>query len=269
MAESSEKIKISANEIVVQYLEGKRDFSNIVLRAGNLEGTSLVGVNFSNSDLSFTSFARSNLAETEFANCNLQRVNFEGATIFRAKFDGSDMQWAILKGCFFEKTSLRKCKLSWAHLCKDDLAKADLRGADLSMVCIIDSNITSDQLQQMPEETRWTLRVKGDEKETDSPIATRKGLSYVDSSKGQEYGGRQQGVDVYKKSSPSGSAVYGLGGTTDEAVYNTSKTVSNDPHDAVGSMENEYVQKKQEEIRRQQEEMKRSEFQLMHKKMLK
>ena len=257
--------KLTANQLLQEYQNGKRGFSNISITSVNLENVNFSNANFGNSDFTNTTFARSNLSNADFSNCRLQRTVFEGASLKDTRFDNSDMQWAILKNAFFENTSLKKCKLSFAHLCKDDLAKADLRGADLSMACLIDSKLTEEQLKQIPSENKWNVKVDGIHDTEDAKLKAGK-ASYAASS-GIEYGGRQQGVEIYKKNSSVTSAVYGIGGTTDQPVYNTQKTVSNDPHDAVGAEQNEYISKKQEEIKKQQDELKKDTL-LINKKLL-
>ena len=103
--------KLSADDLLIAYAKGKRDFTSHELSTLNLQRASLAGANFHQA--------------------RLQKVNLQGANLFNADFGRASLNQAVLKNA----------NLARAYLSHADLGGADLRGADLSYAYLSNANL--------------------------------------------------------------------------------------------------------------------------------
>jgi serine/threonine-protein kinase len=103
--------KLTAQDLLVAYAKGKRDFTFHDLSTQNLQKASLSGANFHQS--------------------KLHKINLQGANLFSADFGRASLSQAVLKNA----------NLARAYLSHADLAGADLRGADLSYAYLSNANL--------------------------------------------------------------------------------------------------------------------------------
>jgi len=103
--------KLSADELLIAYAKGKRDFTC--------------------HDLSLLSLPRAILSNANFHQSRLYKVNFQNANLFSADFGRASLSQA----------SLKNADLARAYLSHADLAGADLRGADLSYAYLSNANL--------------------------------------------------------------------------------------------------------------------------------
>jgi len=99
-----------------RYLKGMKGGRRVVLRACNLAGLDLTGVNLSDADL----------PACDFSNAILRNVVFARANLFGARFDGADLTNANL-----ERADLRGAKFENAKLIRTKLAGADMRRGEV------------------------------------------------------------------------------------------------------------------------------------------
>lgn len=141
--------------------KGEKDFSNIKLNA-NLYGMDLSNISFRRSDLTNSNLSHANISGTDFSHAILQRCNFEGAVLKNTDFSNADMRNASLKNAIIENTSFKKANLMWAHLCGNNLLRADLRGAQLEWSCFIGSEVNQEQLNIMPSTALSSITKKSE-----------------------------------------------------------------------------------------------------------
>ncbi|NEQ25302.1 MAG: pentapeptide repeat-containing protein, partial [Microcoleus sp. SIO2G3] len=103
--------KLNAEELLVAYAKGKRDFTC--------------------HDLSLLSLPRAILSNANFHQSRLHKINLQNANLFSADFGRASLSQAIL----------RNADLARAYLSHADLAGADLRGADLSYAYLSNANL--------------------------------------------------------------------------------------------------------------------------------
>ncbi len=127
----SQRIKMTAQQILEEYKNGRRDFSNIDAQAQNFGNMMLKGIIFHSSNLHAADFPNTDLTDADLSECDLTLLDLRGATLKRTNFTRANLYWATLVGAYLEKTIMR-----YANLCADlrglDLGQADTTGADLS-----------------------------------------------------------------------------------------------------------------------------------------
>jgi hypothetical protein len=144
-------------EILEKYRKGEKNFSGVVVTAGNFSNMDLKGIIFRNAVLMNANFRNSDLSDADFTNAKLERCDFHNAILRNTKFFRTDLGWANLKACIMDNTNFRESNLQWAHLCSNDIARADIRNANLSWSCLIGSNMTNEQLVNVPNTVLSTI----------------------------------------------------------------------------------------------------------------
>lgn len=115
-SEKAIRPKPSAEELLIAYAKGKRDFTC--------------------HDLSLLNLSRAVLANANFHQSRLYKVNLQNANLFSADFGRASLSQA----------SLKNADLARAYLSHADLAGADLRGADLSYAYLSNANLRGTNL---------------------------------------------------------------------------------------------------------------------------
>lgn len=120
--------KMTGEDVVKSYKEGKRDFREETLTRIDLSHANLRGADFSGADLSLA---------------NLGGADLTGARLTSARLYGAYLQNAVLRGAKLNGSRLQRADLRWANL---DLAQ--LRGANLSGSKLFKARVTDYQLSQ-------------------------------------------------------------------------------------------------------------------------
>jgi serine/threonine-protein kinase len=126
------KPKPSAEEVVLTYSKGKRDFTFHDLSALHLAKANLSGANFHQARLRKVNLQGANLFNTDFGRAGLSQANFKNANLARAYLSHADLQ----------NTDLRGADLSYAYLSNANLRGANLCGADLTGAKITDAQLS-------------------------------------------------------------------------------------------------------------------------------
>jgi len=126
------KPKPSAEEVVLTYTKGKRDFTFHDLSTLNLAKANLSGANFHQARLRKVNFQGANLFNTDFGRAGLSQANLKNANLARAYLSHADLQ----------NTDLRGADLSYAYLSNANLRGANLCGADLTGAKITDAQLS-------------------------------------------------------------------------------------------------------------------------------
>jgi hypothetical protein len=139
--------KISAEEMLQQYMKGKRDFSWAYLGAADLRGSRFKGISLKGAMLSGANLVRTSLLEADLTGANLR-----GADLRASLFIKADLRWANLrdadlsKSNFFDHTDFRGANLTRSDLRDADFSGALFDGATLTNVVVESSRdlLTSD-----------------------------------------------------------------------------------------------------------------------------
>lgn len=129
------------------------NFEDAICRGSSFENCSLIKCNFQNADLENANFAYANLTGADFRNADMR-----GITVHHAVLDKANLEGADLSRVRFPHTSLREANLrnlkAMGHISETDFYKADLRGADLSLMT--DDNYKSNFRKAIyDKKTRW------------------------------------------------------------------------------------------------------------------
>lgn len=142
---------LTANDIVSSYESGKRDFSGSVAKGANLSSISLKGVIMRRCDLSFCNFSNSDLTDADFSHAELAGAILTGAVLRNTKFEKADLSRANIRNATIDNTNFHGANFMWAHLCGNDMLKADLKDAVLDWSCLIDTRLSADQVKLVPK----------------------------------------------------------------------------------------------------------------------
>ena len=160
LAKDSEKDRVPALEIIVQFISHLQDESE-KRSAKSLFGTFLrrqkdrwlCNVDFSDADFSDMDLNSANLIGVNLCSANLRSVALRGANLTYADLNGADLRRADLHdanltNANLSEVDLRDALLFYANLYHADLCGADLRGAspikaDLCGADLRDTNLTN------------------------------------------------------------------------------------------------------------------------------
>lgn len=137
--------RLDAENLVLYYTKGKRDFTSHDLNSLNLPRVNLSGASFNQSNLSKINLQGANLFNADFGRANLSRANLRDANLAKAYLSNSDLEGADLRGA----------DLSAAYL-----LNANLRGVNLSGANLTGAKVTEEQLA-MARLNWMTIRPNG------------------------------------------------------------------------------------------------------------
>jgi hypothetical protein len=123
--------------LVKEFRSGRRNFQNIYPTAVGPYETFLKWTNLDGIDLS-----RAMLYKAPFDGTSLVKANFNGASLEGASFRG-----AILRSANLSWVDLTGADLNGADLTGANLSYATLNGADLSNAIMVDTIVTTEQLE--------------------------------------------------------------------------------------------------------------------------
>lgn len=142
---SKSPIRLDAENLVLYYTKGKRDFTSHDLNSLNVPKVNLSGASFNQSNLSKINLQGANLFNADFGRANLSRSNLRDANLAKAYLSNADLEGADLRGA----------DLSAAYL-----LNANLRGANLSGANLTGAKVAEDQLA-MARVNWMTIRPNG------------------------------------------------------------------------------------------------------------
>lgn len=137
-SKSSSSRKLTANEVINQYKQGRRDFSQANLYRLDLQEANLNRSIFRTAQLIQVNFQKADLREADFANAILRRTSLREAKLHNAFFSNADLQ----------KADFCKADLTLANFQNAKLAEANFCGANLT-----NAKITEKQLAEA--KTNW------------------------------------------------------------------------------------------------------------------
>lgn len=123
--------RLNSQELQRRYDSGDRDFTDVDLRASNLQRLGLAGSNFHKTNCAGVNLQGANLANTDFGHAGLFQARLKDACLIKAYLSHANLQEADLRGA----------DLSHAHL-----SNANLRGANLGGANLTGAKVTDEQL---------------------------------------------------------------------------------------------------------------------------
>ena len=137
--------RFNAEELILAYKKGRRDFAYHNIGLLNLKG----------SDLSLTNFHCAQLTKTNLEGANLENSDFGRASLKEANLKDANLSKAYLSYTDLEKADMRGADLSHAYM-----SQANLRGANLCGANLTGAKVTDEQLALA--KTNWlTIRPNG------------------------------------------------------------------------------------------------------------
>ena len=139
---------MTTQEVLNQYKEGKRNFSNVKILECNFTDSNLEGIIFKNANICFGSLRGANLSNSDFSNAKLNWCDISRCNMTNAKFDGASLQWSGLNESTFKNTSFRNADLSRTSILNVNRGGADLTDANLYDIWWSMSDISLDSITE-------------------------------------------------------------------------------------------------------------------------
>ena len=130
---SGNTIRLTADELLLAYAKGKRDFTCQDFSQLNLTKVDLSSANFHQSKLHKTNFNNANLFNADFGRASLNQAVLKNANLARAYLNHADLAGADLRGADLSYAYLSNANLRGANLCGADLTGAKVSDEQLSM----------------------------------------------------------------------------------------------------------------------------------------
>lgn len=140
---------MDADELLLKYESGTRDFSAILLCEANLSRANLSQANLSQAILSITNLSGANLSEVNLNQAKLNVARLSGANLTRASLDDAILNVANLIRADLREASLMNASLIRAELMRSDLSHALLMGANLSEADLREATLRQANLEQV------------------------------------------------------------------------------------------------------------------------
>lgn len=128
------KVQLTADQVLRDYSQGNRNFSDHNLNQMNLLSaklsnskfvkSTLIGTNLQSSDLHKANFYNANLAQANLKNADLQNAQFVRANLKNADLQGANLRQANLTNAILKETNLRGANLTGATIDEDQLKEA-------------------------------------------------------------------------------------------------------------------------------------------------
>lgn len=125
--------KITADDLLIAYAKGKRDFTSHDLSSLSLQRTVLSGANFHDSKLHRVNLQGANLFNADFGRASLSRANLRNVNLARAYLSHADLGGADLRGADLSYAYMSNANLRGANLCGADLTGAKVSDEQLAM----------------------------------------------------------------------------------------------------------------------------------------
>ena len=125
--------KLSSNGVKSAYSKGRRDFSQLVLNAIDLQKLSLTGSNFAETKLKKANFQHSDLSGANFGRTDLTQASLRGTNLGRTYLSNANLNGADLRGANLNYATLSNANLKDANLCGADLTGARVTPEQLTL----------------------------------------------------------------------------------------------------------------------------------------
>lgn len=140
---------MDADELLLKYESGTRDFRAILLCEANLSRVNLSQANFSQAILSITNLSGANLSEVNLNQAKLNVARLSGANLSRANLSDAILNVANLIRADLREANLINASLIRAELMRSDLSQALLMEANLSEADLREANLRQANLEQV------------------------------------------------------------------------------------------------------------------------
>jgi len=142
---SGQKKHLSTLQIIEEYKNGKRDFSNIICIGGiGFANAKLSGCNFRKSNISYCNFDDADLSDCDFTEANLEWSSFQRVDLRRSDFTKANLSWSVLNKAKVEKATFNNANISWCLLFDVDFEKTEKKNTDFTMSAFRPSDITKE-----------------------------------------------------------------------------------------------------------------------------
>lgn len=125
--------RLTEQEIVIAYRNGRRDFTDQNLSYLKLPDVDLSGAIFHQSKLNKTNFQGANLSSADFGRASLVQANLQNANLGRAYFSASNLEGADFRGADLSFAYFSKANLKGVNFCGANLANAKITPEQLAL----------------------------------------------------------------------------------------------------------------------------------------
>jgi hypothetical protein len=196
---------VSGVEIIREYKEGRRDFSNITSQNCNFVGLDLSGASFKNSDLSFSSFVSAVFKNCDFTDALLTWCDFTKTDFRGSNFTKAVMSWSRFEDTKLDNTDLTCTNISWSLFLNTDKMKArSIKGivesgviTDLSQLDAMDIPLLASKIEELKNKIPHDLYLRLKSKITENREHIGKGEMSKDSFYDMSLGSSSGNMNVY------------------------------------------------------------------------
>ncbi len=122
--------QLSSHDIIQQYKEGRRDFSNVICSQAEFDNADLRGAIFRNVIMEGAGFKGADLKDCDFSGANLTWASFERAKLHRTNFTKANCSWSTFKDAKLDNTKFNNADLSRTLFVGVEWFRGDFTGAD-------------------------------------------------------------------------------------------------------------------------------------------
>lgn len=162
------RIQMSSIDVINAYRQGRRDFSDILVKTGNFANIDLSEASFKNSDLSFSSFASSIFKKCDFSDAFMTWCDFTQADFSGSIFTKAVMGWSRFEDTKLDNADLTNADVSWSLFLNTDKMKAkSIKGlvesgivTDLSQLEAMDISLLASKIEELKDKLPHDLYMK-------------------------------------------------------------------------------------------------------------
>ncbi len=136
-----------SKELLEQYKEGRRSFSDVIIQFADLRGVAIPDISIRNSKLLFVTFSNSNLRDAKFSNCDIFLGSFYGCDLTNAVFDNCTIELTLFENAVFDKTKIIKSKMSYCGMFNSNIRELDMSTSAQFKVFADSSQITETDVE--------------------------------------------------------------------------------------------------------------------------
>lgn len=146
------KERLSAGQIISQYKEGRRDFSEIVCTSGDFTNMDMRGIIFREANLQFCTFNGCQLQNSDFTGADLDWAGFRLANLTGAKLSNAKCRYSLFDDAIFDRADVSGSDFSWSRMLNVNFHSAETRGAKFVMAAFSLADMSQKSLNHVVEE---------------------------------------------------------------------------------------------------------------------
>ncbi|MBI4895423.1 MAG: pentapeptide repeat-containing protein [Candidatus Aenigmarchaeota archaeon] len=135
---------MTVNQIMEEYRNGRRNFTNIICKNGDFGELNLEGSDFSFSDLSFSGFRHAKLNGCKFVKANLSWSNFTDAQLREADLTKVDAKYCSFNDAKMDNATLTGADFQFSVLFNVIMNFKDMSGTNFQSAAFHESDLNKE-----------------------------------------------------------------------------------------------------------------------------